>query len=398
MNNSIQYIINKKICSGCGSCIVACPVNAITMIYGERYNYPHIDFSLCIDCGKCFNICPSVFLIRNDKYRLAPEIVSNDSMAHLIHSTDMNIRKSGASGGFISGIFVYLLEKKLIDGCVVSRCQGKNPLIVSSFIARDKETIISSAGSKYSPTSACTVLKDIINTPGKYAFVGTPCMLEGLANLEKYFPELKERIVLKIGFVCAGMASRFSTKDYIEKHGNVSMNDVWRIEYRGNGWPGRFRAFDKKLKVLFDRPLLGGSLTHVVGEDTYLRCQNCLDHWSYYADIVVSDPWKDEMVKGEKLGWSAVLLKSRKGKDIVFQAISDGYFHADNISVDEFKLFNKHLIIHNKHIVYSWIMVYRFIFLHKIQYFFKIIYKFLKHKRIGLLTTIKARIQRKYYR
>lgn len=51
----MAYIIDKEKCVGCGACVGACPVSAISMgddgkavIYGEK----------CISCGTCTAVCP----------------------------------------------------------------------------------------------------------------------------------------------------------------------------------------------------------------------------------------------------------------------------------------------------------------------------------------------------
>lgn len=394
---SINAIINNKICCGCGTCTVVCPASAITLTFGERFNFPTIDTEKCILCQKCMEVCPSRFLLNGTKPDVEYKVASNDSTAYLIHAKDEILRRDAASGGFISGLFLYLLENKKIDGCIVTRCEGKNPLVAETFIATDKQSIISASGSKYAPVSACTILKDVLKKPGKYAFVGTPCMLEGLAKLEKYFPELKDIITLRIGFVCAGMASRLSTKNYIEQQGHVSLKEVRKICYRGDGWPGRFRVFGEGHKLLMDKPLIGGSLIHVVGVDHYLRCANCLDHWSHYSDIIVSDPWKEEMVHTEKLGRSAIMIKNEIGRNAVLPAIEDGFFIADNISIKEMINYNKYLLISDNHKTHAWMALYQFFFMRRFKYLLRLFRHLVAGNFRGIMTTLKARLAKKYY-
>ena len=48
-------VINREICTGCGKCIEACPVDAISL--NEAIRKAVIDSTLCIDCGACIDKC-----------------------------------------------------------------------------------------------------------------------------------------------------------------------------------------------------------------------------------------------------------------------------------------------------------------------------------------------------
>jgi len=47
--------IDKEKCTGCGSCVEACPVEAITLDNEKAI----VDEESCIDCGSCVDECPS---------------------------------------------------------------------------------------------------------------------------------------------------------------------------------------------------------------------------------------------------------------------------------------------------------------------------------------------------
>jgi len=53
-NALILYSIDPKICTACGACISACPVQAIS---GERSAVPSLDMKKCIKCGACKEVC-----------------------------------------------------------------------------------------------------------------------------------------------------------------------------------------------------------------------------------------------------------------------------------------------------------------------------------------------------
>ena len=216
-DKTIQRVLDHKVCCGCGSCSVICPTSCITMVYGKRFNYPKIDEQNCTNCGKCLKVCPSEFLLRGSEPEYSRFTEKEDLKSYLIYSADDNVRIDASSGGFITGMILHLMKKGLADGGVVAKSQGQEPWIARSIVATSKQELLDSRASKYAPVSNCAALKDVLEKPGQYVFVGTPCMVEGLRKLQKYNSVLKERIVLAIGFVCAGMASRLSTLAFLKR-------------------------------------------------------------------------------------------------------------------------------------------------------------------------------------
>jgi NADH:ubiquinone oxidoreductase subunit F (NADH-binding) len=51
----ISYAIEKKLCTGCGACVKACPVDAIL---GEKKKPHKVIAKKCIKCGACYEVCP----------------------------------------------------------------------------------------------------------------------------------------------------------------------------------------------------------------------------------------------------------------------------------------------------------------------------------------------------
>jgi ferredoxin len=46
--------VDIETCTGCGSCVEVCPVEAITLDDGVAV----VDEEICTDCGACANECP----------------------------------------------------------------------------------------------------------------------------------------------------------------------------------------------------------------------------------------------------------------------------------------------------------------------------------------------------
>ena len=47
-------VVNKEKCTGCGTCVDLCPVEAIKL----EDNIAVVDADQCVDCGSCENECP----------------------------------------------------------------------------------------------------------------------------------------------------------------------------------------------------------------------------------------------------------------------------------------------------------------------------------------------------
>jgi Pyruvate/2-oxoacid:ferredoxin oxidoreductase delta subunit len=48
-------VINEQECTGCETCVEACPAEAISMVDGVA----KIDYDACTECGTCVGECPA---------------------------------------------------------------------------------------------------------------------------------------------------------------------------------------------------------------------------------------------------------------------------------------------------------------------------------------------------
>ena len=392
-----EKIVQKRACCGCGACTVVCKEAAISMVYGERFNYIKVDAKRCADCGRCLAVCPSSSLVRDSMTGTPLDGMSDENEHWLVHATDGSVRHDAASGGFTTALILHMLETGSCDGAIVARTSGVDPLRSDSIVARTRQEVLDARGSRYAPVSPCAALDRIRRDGGRYVFVGCPCHVEALTRLCRLEPTLAESIVLTIGFICAGTASRSSTRSYLRRYG-VNVGAVKCIRYRGSGWPGSFTATGEAGEVVLRRPLLryengrveGDELRYLVAVDHYLRCYNCLDHWGRNADVSVSDPWCSEMLTSETEGRSAIVVRTQRGRNAVAGARRDGVLTAEPIRMADHLDYQKDLVALCEETRRSWIPAYRAIFLGRWR-------GFPFRRPHGMRTTLRARLNPHYY-
>ena len=64
--------VNEELCTGCGTCIEECPVQAISVVDETA----RIAEENCIRCGRCHEVCPEE-AVRHDGERIPQEIEEN---------------------------------------------------------------------------------------------------------------------------------------------------------------------------------------------------------------------------------------------------------------------------------------------------------------------------------
>ena len=105
------------------------------------------------------------------------------------------------------------------------------------------------------------------------------------------------------------------------KHlGFTEPTQIDHLKYRGEGWPGRWRAtrHDKSSELSYAESW--GFLQAF----RQWRCHICPDHSGEFSDISVGDPWYRE-IKPEDQGQSLIIVRSEKGREYLKKAVSAGY-------------------------------------------------------------------------
>jgi coenzyme F420 hydrogenase subunit beta len=347
-NNVEDVIVKKDLCVGCGMCEIACPYNAIEIVYnyGKGVFYPRVNRSACKNCGVCLNVCPSVrFFLKDEIFEsivhLLRERIGVVKRVYIGYASDFQLRFYASSGGIVTALLKYLFDKKYIDGAIVVTMSGGEVPVARAVVARSVDEAMSAMGSKYVPPLFNDAVRSI--EYGKsYAFVGLPCHIYAMQQYTKMSKKLQGSIKLYIGLLCGGVLSyhclEYLIRRYFKIKGEYRLKDV---RFRGWGWPGYMRIkIDKKdLIVSFPEywPLIAPRFR-------LNPCLTCTFSFNPYADVVCGDAWLEDIVKRDRVGTSIVVIRTERGEKIFNEAVNNGYVKSVPLNMDEFFKAEKSLI------------------------------------------------------
>ncbi len=259
------------------------PQNAITVIHKNGFFRPKISED-CIECGKCINInhCPGYQQSKLVSYKCFKNVLYG-------HSTNEFIRKEAASGGLTTELLKYMLDNDVIDRVVTAGVYHNDKNLGYTVIDKNSASdLYKHSGSNYCPANIGRAIKKIKQEDGRYAIVCLPCLAREINNLRKIDAMLNERIKYVICLLCNHVPSYEATDYLIEKYkvGSLSM-----VKYRGNGWFGNFRAFDKPENgtEIFSVPFSEYFATKFSENFWQKSCVSCNDHFGLYADACMGD-------------------------------------------------------------------------------------------------------------
>jgi coenzyme F420 hydrogenase subunit beta len=327
----VYQVATRRLCVGCGTCYYACPEDKVKLIDIEDDGIrPIITPDTCDGCDLCIKVCPGISTV-------LPVANSNSVIQQLKkrwgniielwdgYAADPEIRFKGSSGGLCTALSLFCLEKGHARSVLHTSVDESMPWKNKSTFSTQREDLIRTTGSRYSPASPCEGLKKIETSADPSVFVGKPCDVAGLRMAQSLNPELDKKTSLAIGFFCAGTPSTQATLDLLREH-HIDPNEISEFRYRGMGWPGKAAVWRRNDSKPFVQMSYSESWGFVQKYRPF-RCYLCPDLTAEFADISVGDPWYREVDENEP-GRSLILIRTEKGKKIFQDAIECGYVKA----------------------------------------------------------------------
>ncbi len=294
--NTVAEIADWRLCLGCGACAYICPKRGITLINDlEQGIRPTIEATECGSCTQCLEVCPAVENDHrgiNNRDGILTELLPAFGPVLEVwegHATDPDIRLSGSSGGVLTALSAYCIEREGMHGVLHIGMDPADPTRNRTKLSRSRAELLAHTGSRYAPASVCDSLELVEQSPTPCVIIGQPSEVTAIRKAERMRPELASKAGLVLSFFCAGSPSRQGTLALLSSLG-LNPDDVADLRYRGNGWPGNFAVTLKGQS----RPAREMSYQQSWG---YIQAYRpfsthlCPDGSGEDADISCGDPW-----------------------------------------------------------------------------------------------------------
>ncbi|MBL7200579.1 MAG: Coenzyme F420 hydrogenase/dehydrogenase, beta subunit C-terminal domain [Anaerolineae bacterium] len=318
-----REVILKGLCGKCGGCVSFCSAGALGALEMGEDDLPrYAKGAKCVACGICYLICPQTTdldaEVRESFGWRAP--IGIYQAARSARASDESIHRIATDGGVVTALLLYMLERRRIDGAIVSRrttAFGREPMIATT-----REELLAAAGSDFGGSSHLEQLSDHYTTYSptlsaikglegtrlhRAAVVGTPCQIRSIRKMQSLHVVPSHVIAFAVGLFCMenfifDAPGRTKLKDKLQ----IDLADVTKLNVKED--------------VIF--ALRNGKVIHVPFEemDEVARpaCLACTDFANDYADLSAGG-------LGSPDGYTTVLIRSEKGNQIYGEALNHGY-------------------------------------------------------------------------
>ncbi len=301
-------VLEKKLCTGCGSCAVVCPHKSIEMKNDEEgFLIPFFDTKTCTNCALCVSHCH----VLNSSYSN-----SQNPIAFSAYAQD-EIRKESSSGG----LFTVLANHILDVGGTVCGAAFSQDWSVEHILVSNKDDLWKLRGSKYVDSVLFPILKDIKKTleKGNYVlFSGCPCQVSALNRyLDKNYENL-----YTIDIICHGVPSPKAWHSYLEQ--NFNKDTIKNISFRSNktGWANLSFKAEMYNGDIVSQQCASNTFYSAYVEKLLLRksCESCkFATIPRQGDITIGDFWGVHSYNpsfDDNKGLSIALINNSKGESL----------------------------------------------------------------------------------
>jgi coenzyme F420 hydrogenase subunit beta len=321
-NDLERLIIEPGFCTLCGVCEAACPVHAIKLEHGKPRRLH--DCSEDLDsCPICYDTCPHTDALLFETLKFvadAPHRRENLGYYRrilLAHATNPTLRDASRSGGVVTALLNFAINRKIVDSAIASEASSKVPIKIAPSISLVPDNTLSAVDVKIVPSAVAEAFGRAVFEHGKVsiAFVGVPCHIVALRKLEAWQHKMISNLRITIGLFCLWTFSLGHLLEFLLDKYNIAANEIRNIDLTAN----EYVVATEDRVVLIP---LSEARSYVMN-----RCRTCTYFTSQLADLSVggAGPLKD---------WSIVIIRTREGENFFNRAVKEGVITTKKIETE----------------------------------------------------------------
>ena len=237
-------------------------------------------------------------------------IVDCFSRCKMGYAKSEKARKNAASGGVVTALLCHLLRTGEIDGAWVTKAvfTDDGTLSYRTWIATTETELLDASSSVYLSIPMMKHLQMLRDFDGKIAVVLIPCMMRAFVKILEREPDLRKKVILKIGLFCSGGFSKEPAEYAMEKAG-IRMEGAKRFYYRRGHWRGKASVvYEDGSEQSFS---YAKTICAYKNAGFFMNqgCLSCQDHFCRHADISFGDVWLPKM-KQEPVKYTGMAIRS----------------------------------------------------------------------------------------
>lgn len=326
----IDAVLDRRLCSGCGACAYVASEYGVSMVDIPTVGRRPVgvrQLPLAVK-DQIVAVCPGAEVKAPDWGNHRPDadelLVGPSRKIWEGWAADPDMRWAGSSGGVVTALATYALERLGMALVVHTGMDPDKPWRNRTIVSTERAGLLASSGSRYTTSSPVEALRIIETSDRPCVFIGKPCDVAAVARLRKTRPALDRNLGLVLSFFCAGTPVSAASVQLAAELGFTRPDQIDSVRYRGRGWPGNFTVTDSEgneVSLTYDE-----SWGRLASRQRQLRCQLCPDGLGELADVTGGDAWHRK-AEGSA-GISMILARTERGRLIVEGAITDGYLEA----------------------------------------------------------------------
>jgi coenzyme F420 hydrogenase subunit beta len=318
-------IVTTGLCTGCAGCVIACPHDVLGYRddsgiykpiqleddYGGPGDCSHGDKA----CTSCTRACPrfrawepEIDEFMFGRARRPDEVSGIAKDIVLARASDPELHEVGQDGGLVSAILVYALEHDLIDAALVSYLEGDGSTWKAiPGIARTREDVIASAGSRYTYSANTLAYMDLDKDDQRIALVGMSCQSSVPPVMrQRKAGKAGRRLSLNIGLLCSKSFDDSIFEELLEAKYDLPRAVIKKMNIKGRLqiWTHDDRYVEVPLKEcqVFTRE----------------GCKMCPDFAAEHADISTGGI-------GAFNDWTLTVVRTDVGREVMESMERDGW-------------------------------------------------------------------------